>query len=67
MAQDQDWRVGLTVKPKYRCDELRYEQGKVIAVFPSGHGGIDDLDGVLQIQMESGSVILRPADQWVTA
>ena len=62
-----DWRIGLSVKPKYRNDELFYEQGEVIAVLPSGTNGIIDRDGVLKIRMQSGTIILRAADQWVTA
>lgn len=65
--QKQDWRVGLSVKPKYRNHELFYEQGTVRTVFPSGYGLIVDKDGVLQIQMQSGRVLLAPSDEWVTA
>ena len=64
---NKDWRIGLTVKPKYRNDPLRYEQGIVLDVFPSGTNGIIDRYGVLKIKMESGAVILRPADHWITA
>lgn len=67
MSDAKDWRVGLTVKPKYRHDPLRYEQGIVEAVEPRGTAGIFDPDGVLRIRLESGVVILRPAGQWVTA
>jgi len=63
----QDWRIGLSAKPKYRNDDLFYERGEIIDVFPSGTGGIFDKDGVLKIRMESGLVILRASDQWVTA
>jgi hypothetical protein len=62
-----DWRIGLTVKPKYRCDPLRYEQGVVLDVHPSGFAGLEDRDGVLRISMESGAVFLRRADEWITA
>ncbi len=67
MTDKPDWRIGLTVKPKYRHDPLRYSQGVVLNVHPTGTGGIVDPHGVLRIRLESGSVILRPADEWMTA
>ena len=63
----KDWRIGLTVKPKYGNDPLKYEQGIVVDVHPTGYGGLYDDNGVLQIQMDSGTVILRRADGWITA
>lgn len=62
-----DWRVGLTVKPKLRSDPLFYERGVVLNVLPSGTGGLYDDSGILKISMESGAVILRRAEDWVTA
>jgi hypothetical protein len=63
----KDWRIGLTVKPKYRWHELKYEQGVIIDVLPDGTGGISDKNGVLKIMMESGRVILEGADSWITS
>lgn len=62
-----DWRIGLTVKAKYRSDPLYYERGKVVDVHGSGFCGIDDKDGVLRIKLDSGNVILSASDKWVTA
>lgn len=62
-----DWRVGLSCKPKYRHDDLWYERGIIVAVEPSGTAGLVDPSGILRIKMESGGVILRRADEWVTA
>ncbi len=58
----KDWRIGLSVKPKYRP-----EAGVVLDVLPSGTAGIVDETGVLKIRLISGTVILRGADDWVTA
>lgn len=62
-----DWRIGLTVKPKYRTHELHYERGTIRDVHPDGTGGVHDKDGVLKIEMQTGQTILAPADEWVTA
>ena len=62
-----DWRIGLSCKPKYRHDELYYERGRIIAVEPSGTAGLEDENGILRIKMESGGVILRRSEEWVTA
>lgn len=67
LADRRDWRIGLSVKPKYRDDPLLYEQGEIIAVYPSGFGGVLDENGVLKIRLQSGTVVLRASDQWVTA
>jgi hypothetical protein len=63
----QDWRIGLTVRVKYRNDPLYYERGVVLSAHPNGFGGIFDPMGVLRISLDSGAVILRGADQWITA
>jgi hypothetical protein len=63
----QDWRIGLTVKPKYRNDPLRYEQGVVLDVHQDGYAGLSDPNGIIRISMDTGAVILRRADDWVTA
>lgn len=62
-----DYRVGLSVKPKYRTHELFYERGWIRGVSPSGTGGVFDDDGVLTIEMESGKVLLAPSNEWITA
>ena len=62
-----DWRIGLTVKPKYRTDPRYYERGKIIDVHPSGTGGVFDDAGVLRIKLDAGDVILQRAEDWVTA
>lgn len=69
MSKDmkKDWRIGLSCKPKYRTHELYYERGKIIQVHPSGFGNIVDPDGVLMIEMDSGTVFLDKADNWITA
>lgn len=66
-AEKRDWRVGLTVKPKYRGHPLYYERGTVVEVLPSGTDGIVDRYGVLKIRMSGGSTILAGADDWITA
>jgi len=66
-AVSNDWRVGLSVQPKYRGDPLHYVGGVVLEVFPPGTAGIIDETGVLKIRLASGTVILRGADEWVTA
>lgn len=43
------------------------EAGVVLDVLPSGTAGIVDETGVLKIRLISGTVILRGADDWVTA
>lgn len=67
MSEQKDWRIGLTVRPKYRNHPLYYERGIVEAVLPSGTNLIADKDGVLRIRMDSGTVYLGAADDWVTA
>lgn len=65
---NKDWRIGCSCKPKYRHDELWYERGRIIDVLPSGTAGLEDKDGILKIKMDSTDrVILRRADEWVTA
>lgn len=63
----RDWRIGCSVKPKMRTHELYYERGEIVEVFPSGTAGIHDKDGVLQIRMQTGRVLMAPADDWMTA
>ena len=63
----RDWRIGLTVKPKYRSHALYYERGEILDVLPSGTNGIVDRNGVLKLKMSGGSTILAGADEWVTA
>ncbi len=68
MTDDRrDWRIGLTVKPKYRSHELYYERSVVRDVHPSGTGGVVDPHGVLRIETQDGRTLLVPADEWVTA
>lgn len=62
-----DWRVGLTVKAKYAFDAFAGELGAIVAVHPSGTRGIIDPAGVLEIQLDSGSVAFVAADRWMTA
>ena len=64
---EKDWRIGLTVKPKYRNGPLYYERGKVLEVCESGTASIEDETGVLRIQLDSGTVIMRGADDWISA
>ena len=66
-AQQADWRVGLSVKPRLRTHPDYYESmAKVIGVFPSGHGGITDPSGVLMLQRDN-KTFLAPSADWVTA
>lgn len=67
-----DWRIGITVKPKYRNHIFFGMPGKVVAVFPSGWGGLQDDNGILQIELAGlfegmGRMILARSDEWVTA
>jgi len=66
-AAKKDWRIGLTVKARLRSDDLYYERGTIINVFPSGTAGIDDPNGVLSVKMDGGSTILAPAERFITA
>jgi hypothetical protein len=63
----EDWRVGLSCKPKYRTHDLYYERGKILKVCPSGTSNLFDKDGILMIEMESGRVFYARSDEWVTA
>ena len=45
-----DWRIGLSVKVKYRSHPMYYERGTIIETYPSGTGGIADKDGVIKVQ-----------------
>lgn len=62
-----DWRVGLHATPKYLAHEIHGQRGEVVATYPSGAGGIEDPDGVLQIRMQSGRVLMGAAGEWTTA
>lgn len=65
--EEVDWRIGRKCKPKYRLHELYGESGEIVATYDSGANGIVDPNGVLFIRMESGRMLLAPADDWVTA
>jgi len=67
MTEKKDWRIGVSVKPKFRGHELHYERGKVLDVGPSGTGGLIDRTGILKIEMESGFTFWARADEWITA
>jgi RNase P/RNase MRP subunit p29 len=56
MDKEKDWRIGLTVRPKYRNDPLYYEEGEII----------DATKNTLKIKLRKGTVISRPSDDWVT-
>jgi hypothetical protein len=62
----QDWRVGLTVTPAFRGDELYGVCAEVVSVWPSGTGGIICSNGVVKLRLRGGRTILRRADEWVT-
>jgi hypothetical protein len=62
----QDWRIGLTVTPKYSNDPLRGFRGVILAVHPDGYAGLSDADGVIRISLDRGGVIFRRADEWMT-
>lgn len=68
----RDWRVGLSCKVKnsrhaYYFDSATYDPGEIVAVLPSGTAGITDKDGVLAIKLATGTTILAPANDWMTA
>jgi hypothetical protein len=64
----EDWRIGLSCKPKHRTHEKYYDPpGKIIEVHPSGTAGITDKNGVLRIKNVRGLTFLAPAEEWVTA
>lgn len=65
--EKKDWRIGLSCKPKLHDHPLHYEQGEILDVLPCGTGGYFDKSGVLKIKMQSGTVMLAPASEWVTA
>lgn len=62
-----DWRVGLSVKTVSHSDSLYHYQAMVMNVYPSGHGGLSDKDGVLKLKLSDGRVVLRRASEWQTA
>jgi hypothetical protein len=67
-AAHQDWRVGLSVKPKFRQHEMYYEPpAMVVAVHASGFGQVHCKDGVLVLEGRFGTRFLAPAEDWVTA
>lgn len=67
-AERVDWRVGLSVKPKYRNHDMYYEPpARVVAVEQSGFGGIACKDGVLLLEGRFGVRFLASAEEWVTA
>jgi hypothetical protein len=54
-------------KPRLRTHERYYEPpGTIIAVYPSGEGGIFDPNGVLRIQ-QGNTTFLARAEDWITA
>lgn len=63
-----DWRVGLRVKPKYRDSPLWRigAVGVVVSVHKSGHQGIIDSDGVVEVSL-AALLVTTGADAWVTA
>jgi hypothetical protein len=65
--EEVDWRIGKKCKPKYRLHELYGEKGEIVATYGSGANGIVDPNGVLFVRMDSGRMMLAPADDWVTA
>lgn len=67
-AEHPDWRIGLSVKPKFRQHERYYElPARVIAVHRSGFGGVPCKDGVLVLEGRFGVHFLVPAEEWMTA
>lgn len=66
-TENKDWRIGLSVKVKYRNHPRYYERGKIVDVLPSGTGGLVDADGILVIETETGAKILERADDWMSA
>jgi hypothetical protein len=61
------WLVGQMVQGKYRGSALYAKPRLVTAIYPSGHCGIDDKNGVVEVLMETGVYIVAGADQFVTA
>jgi hypothetical protein len=65
MAQN-DWRIGLEVKPYWRDHRFYGKEGKVVDTLPSGTAGLVDCYGVLVVAID-GLVTLAPANEWCTA
>ena len=63
----KDYRIGLSVKAKYRTADFYYDRGVVVDVHPSGTSGIVDPDGVIVVKHDSGIVRMHAADALVTA
>lgn len=64
----RDWRIGLSVKPKYRTHERYYEPpALVVDTRPNGTNGIADQNGILCIKTMEGTVLLVPSEEWITA
>lgn len=64
----EDWRIGLSAKPKFRQHEMYYEPpARIVAVHESGFGGVLCKDGVLVLEGRFGVRFLAPAEEWVTA
>jgi len=61
------WIVGKKVQGKYRGRALYGKQLVCSAVYPSGHCGIEDKNGVVEVMVEPGVYMLAGADHFVTA
>jgi len=61
------WLVGRQVQGKYRGRALYHTAKPVTAIYPSGHCGIEDKNGVVEVMIEPGVYMIAGADHFVTA
>lgn len=61
------WLVGRMVQGKYRGRALYSTAKPVTMIYQSGHCGIEDKNGVVEVMIEPGVYMLAGADHFVTA
>jgi hypothetical protein len=61
------WLVGRMVQGKYRGRALYATAKPVTMIYQSGHCGIEDKNGVVEVMIEPGVYMLAGADHFVTA
>ena len=61
---NNDWRLGIMVKPKMGSHPYYGVSGRIIEVLPPTP---DAPDGHIKVQFKSGKLLTEPADDWVTA
>lgn len=63
--EQADWRIGLSVRPKYRFHRLFAYSNKCIVIATRDSSIYKD--GLLLIAVDDGRELLDPAEQWVAA